>query len=421
MVHEDLPDRDIGEMLKAAGFTSFYSESETLVFYDDFGRPKTFFLDQIQGKFESFDPRNDGYAESLRSFYVHDESRYFFIHEESARPRQIEKLFGEVFASVPHTLDFLFSGRNIFIWFVFQSIALIVALIISRDKIHFIPIIPIILSFAWGALSGLIMSCVFIGLWELLYEPFGEIFSYRPFGGLRHRLKPYRASFFWAFLYTGLYGFLISMVRIPSIPAWTGFFCFILVEILAFAEAKKLKQKRKFFVPIKILPFVQKKRVFCASMAAFAFAVLLSAVLSPVFSGFFFRPNTNGDEYTANLPSALEYQKHMVYQSSFSFLPLSAEAREYNSYYLGEDGLIAGSANTGVINGWEIPPFPLEKLTEFLIDYKGRPESMAPPGLKDWISMAIIILACIPLGQRTGKRSGKIMKNSIARYARVAA
>jgi hypothetical protein len=420
-VDKDLPDRDIGDMLKASGFNDFYSESETLLFYDDFGRPKAFFLDQFQGKLESFDPRNDGYAESLSSFFVHGGKRYFYIYDEAGRPSQIEKLFGTVFAAVPHTLDFLFPGRNIFLWFVFQFIGLITALLRSRDKILFIPAVPVILSFAWGALSGLIMSCMLIGLWELLYRPLGELFSYKPFGSLKHRLKPYRASIFLAFFYTGLYGFLIAMVKIPIIPAWTGFFCFVLIEILVFAEAKKIKQKNDFFTPIKILPPVQKKQAFCVSMAAFAFVVLLAAIFSPVFSGLFFRPNTNGDEYTVNLPSALEYQEHMVYQSVFSYLPLGAETKEYVSYYLGEDGLIAGAGSTGLIMGWEIPPFPLERLTEFLIDYRGRPETMAPPDSKDWISMAIIVLACIPLGQRAGKRSGRIMKKPIARYTRIAA
>jgi hypothetical protein len=421
-VDKDFPDRDIGDMLKASGFNDFYSESETLLFYDDFGRPKTFFLDQFQGKFESFDPRNDGYAESLSSFFVHGENRYFFIYDEAYRPRQIEKTFGVVFAAVPHKIDFLFSVRNIIIWFVFQFIALIIALLVFRDKILFIPELPVILSFAWGALSGLILSCVLIGLWELLRGPLEEFFSHKPFGRLKHRLKPYRASIFWAFFYTGLYGFLISMLKIPLIPAWAGFFCFVLIEILAFAEIKKIKQKNDFFTPIKILPSIQKKQGFCVSMAAFAFVVLLSAILSPFFSGFFFRANTNGDKYIANLPSALEYQKHMVYQSRFSYLPLGIDAGEYKSYYLGDDGLIAGARNTGVIMGWEIPPFPLERLTDYLIDYKGRGrlESMAQPDFWDWISMAMIILACLVSGQRAGKRSRK-MKKSIVRYTRIAA
>jgi hypothetical protein len=417
-VHEDVPDRQVGDMLKDEGFSSFYSESEALLFYDDFGRPKTFFLDQFQGKLESFDPRNDGYAESLRSFFVQRGSRYFFIHDESARPRQVEKLFAAAFESVPYTLDFLFTGRNIFIWFIFQFIALVAALFVFRDKILFVPAIPVILGFAWGALSGLIISCVLVGLWELLREPLGELFSHKPYGSLKRRLKPYMAFVFWAIFYAVLYGFLISMVNIPPIPAWTGFFCFVLIEILAFAEAKKIKQKRNFFTPVKILPLAPKKRAFSVSMAAFASIVLLAAILSPVFSPFFFRENANGDEYLANLPTALEYQKHMVYQSAFSFLPLGADAGAYISYYLGEDGLIAGAGNTGAI-GWEIPPFPLERLTEFLIDYRGRPESMAPPDLKDWISMAIIILACIPLGQRS--RSTKIMKKPVVRYNRIAA
>jgi hypothetical protein len=285
----------------------------------------------------------------------------------------------------------------------------------------FIPVVPIILSFAWGELSGLLLSCTLIGLWELLREPLQELFSHKPYGSVLHRLKPYKFYFLWAFLLIILYWFIILMGTIHPVPAWVGFFCFAIIEIVSFAEVKKTSQKRSLFAPIIILPVV-KKRVFCFSMAAFACAVLAAVVFRIFSPGSFFQADNKRADYTLYLPTASEYEAHMAYQSSFSYLPLgiNINAGEYVSYHLGEDGLIAGTGKAGIIAGWEIPPFPLEKLTEFLLDYSNRPEGSSPVS-KELISMVLILLACIPLRQKAGDGRSKTIKDSVVRYKRIAA
>jgi hypothetical protein len=110
----------------------------------------------------------------------------------------------------------------------------------------------------------------------------------------------------------------------------------------------------------------------------------------------------------------------MVFQSSFSFMPLGGGTGEYHQYFLGADGLIAGIYESDMINQWEIQVFPLEKLTEFLIEYTERPGTNPLPNLKDWISMALIIVACAPIRQRA-KSTGRISKKFPIRNPGVAA
>jgi hypothetical protein len=420
-VDEAVPDREIGDRLKASGFHSFYSESEALVFYDDFGEPKGFFLDELSGKMESFDPRNDGYDERLRSFFVQDETRRFFIPlGKGGRSWQIERVMRNIMGPVPYTLDILIRGRNVVIWFLFQSIAAAFALFVSRERLLLLPVIPVILSFAWGALPGLILSCTLIGLWELLREPLRELFAHNPYGSVKYRLKSYKTSIAWAGLLAVFYVFFTVTGAVPGIPAMAGLFSCIAIQALYFIEAKKAKEKRRSFTPVIMLSVDRKPRVFCIAMAAFASVTLLAFVLVMLAPGLFFHKNDKTNNYLSNLPAVSDYEEHMAFQAAFSFRPLSTGYGEYFQYFLGEDGLIAGIFESDMINQWEIPVFPLEKLTEFLIEYTDRPGTNPLPNHKDWISMGLIILACAPFRQRA-KSTGKINKHSLEKYPRVAA
>jgi hypothetical protein len=420
-VDEAVPDREIANMLKTAGFHDFYAESETVIFYDDFGRSKSFFLDELSGTFESFDPRNSGYDQTLRSFFVQDEMRRFFIPlGEDVRPWQTEKVMRNIMGSVPYTLDVLFRGRNIAIWFLFQSAAVLAALILSREKLSFIPLIPVIVCFAWGSLSGLILSCVLIGIWELLYEPLKELFAHKPYGSIKYRLKAYRSSIVWAALFVVVYAFLVRAGTVPAIPAWVGFGGVLFIQTLSFLEAKIARARRRSFTPVLMLSIGPKPRAFCVSMTASTLVTLVAFALVMLMPSLFFHKNDQTSDYLANLPAASDYEAHMAFQSSFSFMPLGRGSGQYMEYILGEDGLIAGIFESDIKNQWEIPVFPLERLIEFLIQYTERPGVNPLPGQKDWISMGLIILACAPFRHRA-KSMGKKNKNLLARYSGVAA
>ena len=79
---------------------------------------------------------------------------------------------------------------------------------------------------------------------------------------------------------------------------------------------------------------------------------------------------------------------------------------DYLRYYLGEDGLITGNDVYAVSEDSETPPFPLEKLMDFLVKYNklvtgessGFEKPQAKPGaitLKEWISVVFIFAFCL--------------------------
>ena len=75
----DVPDREIRQRLEARGFTGIVSESGQWVLIDRFGSVERVPLDEYPARIMPFDPRNDGYAQKLRSLFVRDEQRFIYI------------------------------------------------------------------------------------------------------------------------------------------------------------------------------------------------------------------------------------------------------------------------------------------------------------------------------------------------------
>ena len=424
-VDEAIPDRSIGGLLKAAGFDGYFSESSTVLYVDDFGQPKKLYLDRFREELEPNDPRDDGYAEKLRSFFVHGGRRYFYIPlGDTVHQKQIVKDIGVALGIIPYSLEIITASRPVLIWFAFQLFASLIALVISRDRLRFTLQIPIILAFAWLGLSGLIMAGILAGLWELLREPFGELFSPRPFGSFGERLRPYRYSFFWLFFFIFLFTALCFIWTTPLIPVWVGFFCFFILECVSFIQIGRKRGRNLRFTPVLIITLPKRPNAFRFPTMVFAASSLLALVF------FFFFPGVSPDLSgrtpidLQNFPSVSEYEEYMAFQASFSMLPLGAHQgeyfhNEYLQYYLGDDGLIAGAKDS--LSAWEIPAFPLEKLTDFLLNYENRTVDSPKPMMKDWVIVVLILMCCIPNNKNIEKRKVRKNKIPLIRDPRVAA
>ena len=424
-VDEALPDRSIGELLKTAGFDEYYSESTIRIYIDDFGRPRGFYLDQYREVLDAFDPRNDGYAEKLRSFFVNNGRRIFFIPlGYNVQYYQIERRLAAAMGTIPFSLDILGSSRPMLLWFIFQLLALIIALAISRDRIRFTLQIPIILAFAWEGLPGLAMAGILAGLWELLREPLDELLTPKPYGSFKERLGPYRFSFFWAIFFVLLFFTLFIIWNIHPIPVFFGFFSFFLLEFLSFKKTKRKKSRNLYFSPVLIITSPKRPYAFRFPILVFALCSLSALLFFLFFPWFSPELIGNSPVNIDNFPLASEYEEYMAFQASFSLVPLFPNQgehlyAEYLQYILGEDGLIAETALS--LSAWEIPPFPLEKLTCFLLDYNNKTlDAPQPIILKDWIIVSLILIFCIPFTQKAKKRHSK-NKTPLIRDPRIAA
>ena len=482
---ESQDDRFISESLARGGIEGIISESSQLVPVDNFGELKMIPLDSYRNEIEAFDPRDDGYALKLSTFFVHDGKRFFFfpinnisVNKSASLKKQLAPFLGEI----PFSLEIVGYSRPLFWYFALLAAACAAALYFSNSKRLYIFGLPVLLAFGWIGSSAFVLAAVLSGIWELLREPVQELSRPAPrlltytgsaFAGLRERFKSFRVNLLLILL-SLIFLVVYSIIKeLPPIPLIAGFGFFFLLCFLAFrAEAKRARHNRHIlFAPVPLLPLRVRTFSLFPFLSPFCAAAVLALVLPAVFPAL----SPYGDEISVlssgrnnNDPllpdpgfliNAEEYQRHIDFQKSFSYRSLDLiqgqaassmagqeipETEDYLRYFLGEDGLIAGGMNYSVRNGEELTPetpqeypgetllFPLEKLMEYLLHYnklagaesgimKEAPDVSSAVMIKEWISVAIILAVCLLDLFRPGLRGRKMKKMPIFWDRRIAA
>jgi len=424
IVDESEDDGVIQNKLSSGGIDGFISESSQLVPIDDFGALKFIPLDSFHSKIESFDPRDDGYAEKLRSFFVHDGKRFFFrlTENSSSRPADTDKRLDTILGGIHFTFLVLARRAPVFFYYLLLAAGCAFALIFSSNRRLFIFQLPVLLATGQAGFFSIILAAIMTGIWELLREPLSELFASRRynrprdyagsgFGGVKERLRPFFLNLLLALLFFvfilafSFAGFLNPFLLLAVCASFTFLY------LLSFkTEDERMRKNRHIqFMPVLLLPHKTKTFSIFPLLLPFGFLAILALFLpagfdgpSPVESGF--------------LVNSEDYNRHLAFQKSFSYIPLNQEQNifgqnaliqnDYLRYYLGEDGLITGNDAYAVFEDSEAPPFPLEKLMDFLVKYNklvtGESAGFEePPGkpaittLKEWILVAFIFVFCL--------------------------
>jgi len=439
IVDESQDDFFIQETLSSLKLGDFVSESSQLVAVDDFGSLRYIPLESFQNEIEAFDPRDDGYARKVGSFFVHEGKRFFFkLVETESRIRigKIKKEVNSLLENIPYSFVVLAPRGFNFPYIVLQYAVLIfaasaLALFVSRYRRLFVFQIPVLLLFAPSGFYSLVLAAILAGIWELLREPLGELsaaFHYRRsyweyagagIKGIMEGIKPFRKNLYLVLLLLLLFAAfsffgIITPIFLGIVLVLFALLCFIALKV----EAERVRRNRHIlFTPVMLLPQKVKTYSFFPLLLPFALISLFALFLPQAYPEL----NINPVEQRY-LIRAEEYEQHIDFQHSFSFRPMNHEPSgfqalnkiEYLGYYLGEDGLIAGSfdnrdeAENSLFKA-EMP-FPLESLMDFLIEYNnltvGRDGIVNHPvdGMKDppienkvkeFISVAIIAAVCI--------------------------
>ena len=426
IVDESEDDIGIQNKLSSGGAGDFISESSQLVPIDDFGVLKFIPLDSFQGQIESFDPRDDGYASKLRSFFVHDGKRFFFRITENSSSRQAytEKQLSAILEDIPFKFLVLARRTSVFFYYLLLASGCAFALFFSSNRRLFIFQLPVLLAAGQAGFFSIILAAILTGIWELLREPLLELFASRRynrkvvdyagsgFRGVKERLRPFRqnlllALLFFAFLPAFSFVGLINPVLLFAVCV-----SFTFLYLLSFkTEEERMRKNRHIqFTPVLLLPYKAKTFSFFPLLLPFGLLAISALFLPADFGG----PSRGLSPIDPGfLISAEEYNRHIAFQKSFSYLPLNQpdsdqEAlikKEYLRYYLGEDGLITGN-DAYVSEDSGAHPFPLEKLMDFLVKYNklvtGEPAGFEKPSgnpaantPKEWISVAFIFAFCL--------------------------
>jgi hypothetical protein len=429
-------DRAVGEALSGAGIAGYISESSSWVFLDDFGELKRVALDLYDEMVEPFDPRNDGYAERLRSFFIKDGRRRFFIDLRpsgqalSGASPAYGQLEGRIAAALGEGAAFTLDGFSAArgrprLWLLFLSLAASGgALFLALKTPGAFPrgfsrltaaLIPVQGALALSGSGGLACAAALFGCFECLLPPIRENLLRIQQRRRRFRFdRIFRINWFLA-----LFFFLVYVLAAAASPV--DLFTAVLAGISAFAafgfflwlESSESNPAggyiHRSFLPIPIRAPSFNLNSLPRITLPFALASLFSLFL-PLFGPFGRSPDifpavfARGDSPLAaipDIPAKEEYEAHFAFQSSFSLRPLGsrdqAEDAAYLAYYMGEDGLIAGSRETTGL-AWpdypEIPPFPLEELSVFL-ENRGN-YTAGGTGTGDIFAALVILLLALP-------------------------
>ena len=400
-------------------------ESSQWVLVDGFDSFQRIPLDEYSSRIFSFDPRNDGYADKLRTVFVRDGKRFVYLPLMAGNwnSSKLDKNFNDMLKDIPFTVDYYGIGRPLALFFIVYCAASVILLIlcyinrrVHRSIVNIIPMIPVLSSLGFFGASGIGCAALLFGLFILLKEPLNELvnpavpavkgFEQRLIQLYKEIILPYR--YYWLFLPVFFIAFAILIIFSPlalsflliiSAASFAVFFFSLKIVSLSGIEHKRFNPvtiiRRRFPVfvfPIYILPFV---------IGAF-----LTIFFSPYMSG-----NINTNKKFDHILSEQDYYSHVTYQASFSRRQMGSNSSDFPSFYFGSDGLpLMGVASTRQnINLNDFPPFPLKGLIDFFSyvnsgektdtgEYTGNPTS----GIAENMSLLVLIVFLLP---------GLIMKN----------
>jgi hypothetical protein len=450
-------DRAAGALLRDLAIGNYSSESTQVVYLDDFDSLRPVPLDEYRDRVEAFDPRNDGYAEKLRSFFVRGGKRYMYIPlSGSLNSRNLAGKLAPAMGDLPgYSLEILGSPRPLFPQGFLFIPAAAGLLLLLRPSLPALSLLPLLGAAVFLGPPGFALGGVLSALFSLLVDPLRGWFAarrYAPYGGGRDFSGRDRKPF-WRRALLGGGNFRFRLLAGGILPAAYGLICFsgpvppvpalvlpaafgIVLGFSVWAESRRgLEQGHIRFFPVLIAGSVRGP-LFPAPVLPFALGAVLSLFLSALPFGVSGVPVSSGGGPLQGPPPVREedYLNHVAFQSSFSVTPLGGRAGfAYESYYLGEDGLIAGvleDSGGGPFPGpgsslrdRDVPPFPLAELTAFLERGDPRPgtgEDRIPAALGGLLCLPVLVRAVF--GYRKKKKmlvySGSGLKTSVLKPAR---
>ena len=422
----DVPDREIRERLEAQGFTGIVSESGQWVLLDSFGSIERISLDQYHVRIFPFDPRNDGYAEKLRSLFVREERRFIYIPLDSLAEvplAKIEKRLATALEGIPHSFHAA-AGRPTGLFLVLFCLAAGIFLVIRPVRLSvrphaacLIPLLPALVPFALGGAAGFAMASLLSGCTALLAGPCLERFTLPRQRGeppLVCWLLPPLLVICCCFL-----GFLSGLPPVFTLPL-LAFFCGLLIFSLrrAYISAaannsgvwgmfQRRVPGRRRFSPVPILSRRSPPFAFAWAMLPFAAAALVLACVG--IAGSVTRPTAFSLLPPAGAVTEADYYAHYRFQTSFSFRSLYETVSLYERpghdgvavYEIAPDGLLLQHDPVEAeFSPESIPSFPLGDLLLFLdTPQQGGADTLLPVLLP-----LCFIIPALVYGRNAGRR-----------------
>jgi hypothetical protein len=422
-------DRLTAEKLSAAGIKNVLSESSQWFFLNDFSELRRVPLDEFSGVMLESDPRNDGYAQKLKSIFERDGNRYFYIPAASfnspfpAAPAAIEQRIKTALKDIRHSVVFTTArarGANLILLYAAAAfLSLAAAFCLSKPAgprtragftLSAAALLPSCGLLIGQGSAGFTLSALMLVLFLTLQTPFEALFLRTRFD---YKFSVPHAMPIKQFLQREkkFLIFLLVLILAVCIAGKAGYIfrAFLFFCLSASARAFAVCAGRRdhiVFVPIEIRP----RRVERGLLAAVPFtlagaaALLLPLFHQPAQAAAILAPKVS--ENKLPVISAADYRAHINFQKNFAITRLvrAEDGAEpaggvYMNFEQDGDGLFRPAAEDKPLvskiekNTADIPPFPLENLIAFLND---KQEWVIVPQSFD-IRDLFAVLAALPL------------------------
>jgi len=376
-------DREIRDRLDSQGLTGMVSESDQWFLLDCFGYIEKVPLVEYEERLLPFDPRNDGYAEKLKSLFVRDGKRFVYIPIGANNPENMDAAIAQALAGISYSLDYAQPPpkRDILLPLMAFSLTacafFVIPVLRRRLNAGLLPCLLALSPLAFGLAPGFALAALLAGLAALLAESLGRK---PPFGRQMNPPGPSAAQWLLALALIACYVFFSFFCGLPVLFAFfvlASFCCLLLVSLKAggnklsikFGVHKRSLQRRRF-TPVEIISRNTVSYSFFPVMLPFA---VMAIALT--FAGFAMPPPSApvmnvspliASQLPAGAITEADFQEHYLFQSVFSFRALgktyeAGELPVIAGYELSSNGLLDPAAPY-IDEELQIPDFPLGDL-----------------------------------------------------------
>jgi hypothetical protein len=375
-------DREIRDRLDSQGLKGLVSESDQWALLDCFGYIEKVPLVEYEERLLPFDPRNDGYAEKLRSLFVRDGKRFVYIPVGANNTENLDAAISQALSGISYSFDYAGSppGRDILLPLVAFSLTacafFVIPVLRRRLNAGLFPCLLALSPLALGLAPGFALAALLAGFAALLTESLGRK---PPFGRQMDPPRVSAAQWLLALALIACYVFFSFFCGLPVLFAFFVLASFCCVFFISLKEGggklsiklgvntKSLQRRR--FTPVEIISRNTVSYSFFPVMLPFA---VMAIALT--FAGFAMPqppslPVMNVSPLLAAPTGAVteaDFQEHYLFQSAFSFRALgktyeAGELPVIAGYELSSNGLLDPAAPV-IDEELQIPDFPLGDL-----------------------------------------------------------
>jgi len=381
-------DREIRSRLDGRGLKGLVSESDQWFLLDCFGRVEKIPLVEYEDRLLPFDPRNDGYAEKLKSLFVRDGKRFVYIPLGTNNPESLEMKIAVALTGISYSLEYARGGAPLKRDILFPLIAvcltfcpfLAIPALRRRLNAGLLPCLIALSPLALGLARGFALAALLAGLAALFAEP-GKTSR---FPGRRKAYDlPVSFTAKWpaAFAFIACYCVFSFFSGLPVLFAFlvpVSFCCVLAVSIRAAGGKFRIKlnvsglyPRRRRFIPVEIIGRNTSGPGFFPVMVPFAVMAIVLAFAGLLPSSRYAEAPAATAPAVAPLPPGAitedDFKEHYLFQSGFSLRTLGI-TREAGTlppviagYALSPNGLLDPVA-PGIGEELRIPDFPLGDL-----------------------------------------------------------